>query len=56
MRRTMNADKDRYTWRRKKPEIQWRLEFVLTSSDLICDIKLADIVPGIQNWSFNDVA
>ena len=46
--RTMNADKHRYTWRRKKPEIQCRLDFSLVSSDLICDINLADIVPGYK--------
>ena len=40
-----NADKHRYTWRRKKPEIQCRLDFFLISSDLIYDINLADIVP-----------
>ena len=46
--RTMNADKHRYTWRRKKAEIQGRLDFFLISSDLICDINLADIVPGYK--------
>ena len=46
--RTLNADKHRYTWRRKKPEIQCRLDFFLISSDLICDINLADIVPGYK--------
>ena len=43
--RTLNADKHRYTWRRKKPEIQCRLDFFLISLDLICDIILPDIVP-----------
>ena len=42
--RTLNAGKHRYTWRRKKPEIQCRLDFFLISSDLICNINLADIV------------
>ena len=46
--RTMNADKHRYTWPRKKPEIQCRLDFFLISSDSICDINLADIVPGCK--------
>lgn len=46
--RTLNADKHRYTWRRKKPEIQCRLDFFLISSDLICDTNLADIVPGYK--------
>ena len=46
--RTMNVDKHRYTWRRKKPEIQCRVDFFLISSDLICDINLADIVPGYK--------
>jgi len=31
-----------------KPEIQCRLDFFLISSDLICDINLADIVPGYK--------
>lgn len=43
--RTLNAVKHRYTWCRKKPEIQCRLDVFLISSDLICDINLADIVP-----------
>ena len=38
----------RYTWCQKKPEIQCRLDFFLISSDLICDINLADIVPGYK--------
>ena len=46
--RTLNAGKHRYTWRRKKPEIQCRLDFFLISSDLICDTNLADIVPGYK--------
>ena len=46
--RTLNTDKHRYTWCRKKPEIRCRLDFVLVSSDLICDINLADIVPGYK--------
>ena len=46
--KTLNPDKHRYTWRRKKPEIQCRLDFFLISSDLICDINLADIVPGYK--------
>ena len=47
--RMMNADKHRYTWRRKKPEIQCRLDFFLISSDLIYYINLADIVPGYKS-------
>ena len=46
--RTLNADKHRYTWRRRKPEIRCRLDFFLISSDLICDTNLADIVPGYK--------
>ena len=46
--RTLNAGKHRYTWRRRKPEIQCRLDFFLISEDLICDINLADIVPGYK--------
>ena len=32
--RTLNADKHRYTWRQRKPEIHCRLDFFLISSDL----------------------
>ena len=46
--RTLNAGKHRYTWRRKKPEIQCRLDFFLITSNLICDINLADIAPGYK--------
>ena len=46
--RTLKADKHRYTWRRKKPEIQCRLDFFLISSDFICDTNLAHIVPGYK--------
>ena len=47
--RMMNADKHRYTWRRKKSEIQCRLDFFLISSDLIYYINLADIVPRYKS-------
>ena len=46
--RTLNADKHRYTWCRKKPEIQCRLDFFVISSELIWDINLADVVPGYK--------
>ena len=46
--RTLNADKRRYTWRRKKPEIHCRLDFYLISSSLSCNTNRADIVPGYK--------
>ena len=46
--RMLNAGKHRYTWHWKKPEIQCRLDFFLISSDLICDISLADIASGYK--------
>ena len=38
----------RYTWRRKKPDIQCRLDFFLTSQSLISKINTWDIVPGYK--------
>ena len=52
--RMLNADKHRYTRRRKKPEIQCRLDFFLISSDLICDINLADILHECESF-FKDL-
>ena len=46
--RILNPDSHRYTWRRRKPEIQCRLDFFLISSNLICDTNQADIAPGYK--------
>ena len=46
--RILNPESQRYTWRRRKPEIQCRLDFFLISSSLICDTNLADIAPGYK--------
>ena len=45
---TMNPKRGKYTWRRRKPEIQCRLDFFLISSSLICDTNITDIVPGYK--------
>ena len=44
----MNQEEERYTWRRKKPGIQCRLDFFLTSRSLISKINSSDIVPGYK--------
>ena len=41
--RVLNPNTLRYTWRRKKPEIQCRLDFSLVSQSLMCNITHADI-------------
>ena len=46
--RLLNPGEERYTWRQKKPHIQCRLDFFLTSQSLIGNINTADIVPGYQ--------
>ena len=46
--RILNPESQRYTWRRRKPEIQCRLDFFLISSSLICDTNQADIAPGYK--------
>ena len=46
--RTLNPESQRFTWRRRKPEIQCRLDFFLISSSLICDTNQADIAPGYK--------
>ena len=46
--RVLNPDTRRYTWRRKRPEIQCRLDFFLITESLMCDIKSADISTGYK--------
>ena len=46
--RILNPESQRYTWRRRKPEIQCRLDFFLISSSLICNTNLADIAAGYK--------
>ena len=48
IRRLLNQEEERYTWRRKKPDIQCRLNFFLTSQSLISKINTSDIVPGFK--------
>ena len=43
-----NPDTKRYTWRRKNPNIQCRLDFFLISSSLCTDISEIDILPGYK--------
>ena len=46
--RVLNPNTFRYTWRRKKPEIQCRLDFFLLSQSLMCNITHADITMGFK--------
>ena len=46
--RLFNSDARRFTWRRKKPEIHCRLDFVLTSASLSPAVTKADILAGYK--------
>ena len=46
--RVVNPDARRYTWRRKKPEIQCRLDFFLVSDILSPKVLAAEILPGYR--------
>ena len=46
--RTFNPDGRRYTWRRKTPEIQCRLDFFLVSQSIATITQTVDIVPGYK--------
>ena len=46
--RVLNPDTRRYTWRRKRPEIQCRLDFFLITESLMCNVKSANISTGYK--------
>ena len=46
--RVLHPDSSRYTWRRRKPEIQCRLDFFLVSQSLMCNVMHADILTGYK--------
>ena len=46
--RVLNPDTRRYTWRRKRPEIQCRLDFLLVTESLMCNVKSANISTGYK--------
>ena len=46
--RVLNPDTRRYTWRRKRPEIQCRLDFFLVTESLMCNVKSANISTGYK--------
>ena len=46
--RVLNPNTLRYTWRRKKPEIQCRLDFFLVSQSLMCNVIHAGITIGLK--------
>ena len=50
--RIQNPDTKCYTWRRKNPNIQCRLDFFLISSSLCPDISETDILPGYKTDHF----
>ena len=45
---SLNPDTRRYTWRRKRPEIQCRLDFFLVTESLMCNVKSANISTGYK--------
>ena len=48
IRRTINPDVKRFTWRQKSPKIQCRLDFFLVSQSLVTNVNKADIKPGYK--------
>ena len=46
--RVSNPDILRYTWRRRKPEIHYRLDFFLVRQSLMCNITYTDISAGFK--------
>ena len=46
--RVSNPDILRYTWRRRRPEIYCRLDFLLVSRSLICNVTHTDILAGFK--------
>ena len=46
--RLLHPDSLRYTWRRRKPEIQCRLDFFLVSQSSMCNVMHADISTGFK--------
>ena len=47
--RVLNPNTLRYTWRRKKPEIQCRLDFFLVTQSLMCNVTHAGITMGLYD-------
>ena len=46
--RILHPDTLKYTWRRKRPEVQCRLDFFLISQNLMCNVTSAEILPGFK--------
>ena len=46
--RVLNPDTCRYTWRRKRPQIQCRLDFFLVTQNLMCNVKSTNISTGYK--------
>ena len=46
--RVLNPNTRRYTWRRKRPEIQCRFDFFLITDSLMCNVKSANISTGYK--------
>jgi len=47
--RLRNPDKRQFTWRKRNPIIQRRIDFWLVSDDLQDDVKKAEIIPAIKS-------
>ena len=46
--RLRNPDKRQFTWRKRNPIIERRIDFWLISDDLQDDVKKAEIIPAIK--------
>ena len=46
--RLRNSDKRQFTWRKRNPIIQRRIDFWLIRDDLQDDVKKAEIIPAIK--------
>ena len=49
VRRTLNPELERYTWRQKTPNIQCRLDFFLISIGLLNVVNNVDIIYGYKS-------
>ena len=46
--RLRNPDKRQFTWRKRNPIIQGRIDFWVVSDDLQDDVKKTEIIPAIE--------
>ena len=46
--RVINPDSRKYTWRRRRPEISFRLDFFPVNQSLLCSVTSANISAGYK--------